>query len=154
MNKKQLKEVDRQEVIRKWCANLTVYCQSALVDEMLKREVFSYEDIENLYEYKCPECGGGYHELKSLQNDNDDLFHCSNCDKTFEDEPENEPQEILEWWIVDSWLLARLKERGEPVLDNDWGEWWGRCTSGQAIFMDGVIEGIYSEYNEKEKEAK
>jgi len=66
--------------------------------------------------------------------------------QNFYDE-DDEPQEIYEWWIVDSWLLEELKKENEPVLENDYGEWWGRTTTGQAIFLDGIIERIYKKYN-------
>lgn len=54
-------------------------------------------------------------------------------------------REVYEHWIVSGWLADRLGERGEVV-----GEWcgltiWGRCTTGQAISMDGVICSIYDE---------
>ena len=51
--------------------------------------------------------------------------------------------EIFEWWIVSSWLANRLKELDEPILKNDYGIWWGRTSTGQAIKLDGVIEEIY-----------
>jgi len=51
-------------------------------------------------------------------------------------------KEVFEWWVVSSWLLEKLKEQGEPILDNDFGEWWGRCTTGQAISLDYVISKI------------
>lgn len=52
-------------------------------------------------------------------------------------------REIYEHWAVSNWLARKLKERGEKVgwLDNF--EVWARCTTGQAIGMDGVIENIY-----------
>lgn len=53
-----------------------------------------------------------------------------------------EPQEVLEWWLVTGWLCQKLREAGEPVLDNNWGFWWGRTCSGQAILADGVLQRI------------
>ena len=52
--------------------------------------------------------------------------------------------EVLEWWLVTPWLAERLKEQGEIIIDELGCRWWGRLTSGQAIYMDGVIqETIY-----------
>lgn len=48
-------------------------------------------------------------------------------------------QEIFEWWLISDWLAAKLKERKEPILENDFGTWWGRTCTGQAIKMDSVI---------------
>lgn len=51
-------------------------------------------------------------------------------------------EEVLEWWLVTPWLAARLKEQGEIVIDEYGCHWWGRTTSGQAIYMDSVIQEI------------
>lgn len=50
--------------------------------------------------------------------------------------------EILEWWLVSDWLAERLKAEGEVVLEEYNCHWWGRQSSGQAIYMDWVIEKI------------
>lgn len=54
-------------------------------------------------------------------------------------------EEVLEWWLVTPWLAERLKERGEIVIDELDCRWWGRLTSGQAIYMDSVIREICGE---------
>ncbi len=58
--------------------------------------------------------------------------------------PFNE-EEVLEWWLVTPWLAERLRERGEIIIDELGCRWWGRLTSGQAIYMDGVIREICGE---------
>ena len=50
--------------------------------------------------------------------------------------------EVFEWWVVSSWLRVKLESRGEVILDNDYGTWWGRGTSGQSIELDSVIQDI------------
>ena len=55
---------------------------------------------------------------------------------------EQEPQEILEWWIVTNWLADKLKAIGEPILEAYGTIWWGRTCSGQAISMDYTIQRI------------
>ena len=50
--------------------------------------------------------------------------------------------EIYEWWRVDSGLAERLKEIGECVLDNAYGNWWGRCCTGQGYLMDGTLQQV------------
>jgi len=91
----------------------------------------SYDDIENLYQYTCPDCGEGYKEESEAKS----------CCKS-EQEPESEPQEIYEWWIVSEYLYRKLREQNEPVLE--WGNnhYWGRCCTGQAIILDDVISRI------------
>ena len=53
--------------------------------------------------------------------------------------------DILEWWLVDSWLAERLKQQGEVVIEEYGCYWWGRSTSGQAIYLDSVIQSICEE---------
>ncbi|RQT19417.1 hypothetical protein DF044_01780 [Burkholderia contaminans] len=51
--------------------------------------------------------------------------------------------EAYEHWIVSGWLAGKLEERGEMVNRDICGLIvWGRCTTGQAICMDGVIKEI------------
>jgi len=63
--------------------------------------------------------------------------------------------EVYEHWIVSSWLAARLREAGETVVDDVAGlTIWGRCTTGQAISMDGVIQRIaVAAYGEPETDS-
>ena len=53
--------------------------------------------------------------------------------------------EILEWWLIDSWLAERLRQEGEVVIEEYGCYWWGRSTSGQAIYLDSVIQKIVEE---------
>lgn len=52
-------------------------------------------------------------------------------------------REVYEHWIVSDWLADKLAERGEKV-DKDFAGLtvWARTTTGQAIYMDAVIEEI------------
>ncbi|WP_282775476.1 hypothetical protein [Phaeodactylibacter xiamenensis] len=52
------------------------------------------------------------------------------------------PQDISEWWLVSDWLDGKLREFEQPVLEMEYGTWWGRTTTGQAIKMDYVIRKI------------
>ena len=53
---------------------------------------------------------------------------------------EEESQEIMQWWEVDSYFCKQLVERGESViLDMNL---WGRATVGQAITDDWIITKI------------
>ncbi|MDL2320111.1 hypothetical protein LJC45_03150 [Alistipes sp. OttesenSCG-928-B03] len=55
--------------------------------------------------------------------------------------------EVLEWWLVTEWLAEQLKEQGEVIIDDYGCYWWGRQTSGQAIYMDAVIAEICSSFD-------
>lgn len=87
---------------------------SAWVDASFAASILNYDDIENLYQIN-EDLEGGFEE---------------------------EPQEIFEWWLVSDWLLGKLREVGEPVINSDFGCLWGRTCTGQAIIMDGTIQSI------------
>ena len=51
--------------------------------------------------------------------------------------------EVYEFWLVSKWLLQKLKDRGEIIVEyKNKEEWWGRQTTGQALDMDSVILDI------------
>lgn len=50
--------------------------------------------------------------------------------------------EALEYWAVSDWLARKLAEKGETVAEVCGLTVWGRCTSGQAISCDGIIEEL------------
>ena len=54
----------------------------------------------------------------------------------------DESSEVLEWWLVTPYMAELLKEKGEVILSDYDCCWWGRTTSGQALYMDGVIQEI------------
>jgi hypothetical protein len=64
-----------------------------------------------------------------------------------EDEEEEDPQyrEVYTWWIVTNWFAEKLQEQGEVILSDGYNSYWGRCTSGQAIYLDNVISDICSD---------
>lgn len=55
-------------------------------------------------------------------------------------------REIYEHWVVTSWLAHKLEERGEVVVEMMNMRIWGRCTTGQSIAMDDVIQQIATEH--------
>ena len=54
----------------------------------------------------------------------------------------DDSSEVLEWWLVTPYMAELLKEKGEVILSDYGCYWWGRTTSGQALYMDGVIQEI------------
>ncbi len=84
-------------------------------------------------------------ELSEMEKYRDELLAVQvNYAKAEEDDWHLE--EALEHWCVSSWLGERLKEEGEMVIDFLGLTIWGRTTSGQAIFLDSVIEDIYNKH--------
>ena len=54
----------------------------------------------------------------------------------------DDSSEVLEWWLVTPYMADMLKENGEVILAAYGCCWWGRQTSGQALYMDWVIQRI------------
>ena len=118
-------------------------CQSGLIEEALKKELFSMDEIDNLYgsfdgthfsPAICTRCNNAFVLLDSQTGE------CLECFNDYQ-----EPQEIFEWWLVSRWFGKKLLIEGEPIIDNGYGIWWGRTTTGQAISMDVVIQRIYDD---------
>lgn len=61
--------------------------------------------------------------------------------------------DVYEHWIVSNWLARKLAERGEVTGDVCGMTIWGRCTTGQAISMDYVIQQIAAELWSEELES-
>jgi hypothetical protein len=64
---------------------------------------------------------------------------CIDDIENLNDEETDEYQEIFNGA---DWLANKLREHHQPILTNDYGTWWGRTCTGQAIKMDSVIEDI------------
>lgn len=62
------------------------------------------------------------------------------------DGAEWEEREVYGVWIVSSWFANRLRDQGEAVIDAGYaGQFWLRCTTGQAISMDASVRTIARE---------
>ncbi len=50
--------------------------------------------------------------------------------------------EFYEFWSVDDWLAEKLENEGELIIDYKGYKVWGRMATGQAIYLDYVLEKI------------
>lgn len=134
---------ERVEGIENLVSSEIFTCQSSLVEEALTRQLFNVDDIENMYRPfdgklldpdVCVQCETKFGCLDSETGECEDCFEANQT-----------PQEIYEWWIVSPWLGKKLLFEGEPIIDNNYGLWWGRSTTGQAISLDYVIQRIYDD---------
>jgi len=134
-----------QDITQKFIYPHILRNQSRLIDDLDKLEVggFLYEDIDNLY--MTDEEIIKWHlddieiEGKEITAEDLDEFRYDN------------PKEIYEWYLVSDWFFERLKEINEPILDNDYGEYWGRCCTGQSIYLDYVIQELAYQYSHDER---
>ena len=69
-------------------------------------------------------------DIESIISDLEDMY--------FDEYPE-----IMQWFECDDYMIDRLREKGEIVLDDTY---WGRTCCGQSIVLDGVIQTIAYEY--------
>jgi len=111
-------------------------------DDQRDGDLPTIDQIDNFYLPTCQNCG---YSGNFTVPDNGETFICPSCKTVTDEEPETQPQEIFEWWIVTEFLYRKLKAHGEPVLE--WGNncYWGRTCCGQAISLDWVIGQICEE---------
>ena len=113
----------KQDKLRTFVNNHVYLCQTYLVEEML----LDIDHVVNLFYTDSELIEMGYSDVDDARDDGAEI------------------KEIFEWWVVSDWLAKRLEAHGEPLLINDYGTWWGRTCTGQAILLDFVIEQIYDE---------
>ena len=159
---KDFNSVVNQDIKRKFVEREVFANVNSMVEYILRQDggrdaPFTYDDIENLYthpEYfgKYANFKGGTEEkweeeisrLKTIedQTPEDELSQLAKEIEELE-ELETEPQEIYEYWLVSGYLIEKLKEQGECVIECE--NIWCRGTTGQAILLDGVISRICSD---------
>ena len=133
-----------QDITRKFIQPHISRNQTALVITLQGKDVdgFYFDDIENLYmtDEEILDSMGSYDEDMS--------------DQELIDEVRNNGEdinEICEWYLVSDWFLDRLREINEPIIDNDYGEYWGRCCTGQSIYLDHNIQELAYEWSHDER---
>lgn len=135
-----------QDITQKFIYPHILRNQSSLIVDltMLNMDGFLYEDIENLY----------VTDEEILENFDDSKEDEEITQEEFiRDYRYNgyDQKEIMEWWLVSDWLLDKLKLKNEAFIDNDYGEYWGRCCTGQSIYLDCVIQELAYEYSYDER---
>lgn len=127
-----------------------IYCVSQLVYEIAGKEP-GCELMYPLPDYESAALDAGI--TKSKLNDGkwintkSDEFCFDTAQEACEDAGiEPYEREIFEHWIISNWLADKLAEKGERVDKDFFGlVVWGRTTTGQAIYLDSVIEEIAAE---------
>lgn len=82
----------------------------------------------------------GYHLVDPIHNSKEEAI-----EEYFASEINNYRSEVFEHWIVSSWLFNKLQKHGETVVELYGLNIWCRCTTGQAIWCDYVVQEIYKE---------
>lgn len=136
-----------------WCI-----IQVSGVDVMVKSEgdriayIYdsSYDDITDIDDLLSDENAEEFEELVAGSFDFEpyDIDHVDEIWESVCSEDGISPyeMEVFEHWIVSGWLADRLEAKGEAICRDLAGlTVWGRCTTGQAIYIDRVICDIYNE---------
>jgi hypothetical protein len=135
------KENTKKEALEDFVARELYANQTSLVEKAVKEQIFLLDEIYNLYRefdglLLSPNvCSNCKRECRCLDSETGECEFCFEANQM--------PQEIFEWWLVSAWLGKKLLLEGEPVIDNGYGVWWGRTTTGQAIAMDEPIGKIF-----------
>jgi hypothetical protein len=165
---------DLHEELRAFVDREVYYCVSQLISHLAKdTESEYYDEIVSIcwlddYESAAYEEGyrveedahGCYIWFKPLEKEIEKSDR-EQSDESFDDELDAwrdccevngiDPQqtEAYEYWLVSDWLAQKLAAKGSIVGHDIYGlTVWGRCTTGQAICMDGVIGEIYRELHQ------
>lgn len=130
-----------QDITQKFIYPHILRNQSRLIDDLDKLEVegFFYEDIDNLYMTD--------EEIIKWHLDDIEIEGKEITDEDLDEFRYDNPKEIYEWYLVSDWFFDRLREINEPILENDYGEYWGRCCTGQAICLDYQIQELAYKYS-------
>lgn len=135
-----------QDITQKFIYPHILRNQSSLIYDLGKLEVdgFLYEDIENLY-MTDEEILEHFDDSKEDEEITQEEFITDYIDNGYDQ------KEIMEWYLVSDWLLDKLKLKNETFIDNDYGEYWGRCCTGQAIYLDYEIQELAYQYSHDER---
>lgn len=141
-----------QEVCKQFVRREIGEQQFALVDICRQHEIFTDNDITNQWSLESQRANELEVEMvnlhKALGNpDCDSVSIMSRIDDIQEEIDELDvtgdcEQEVLQWWTITPWLAEKLIEKGEVVMDNNYGTWWGRSEAGGEVYMDKVIISI------------
>ncbi len=153
------RQVQIEEMAQGYQEQAVLCCDSALVDALLQQgdemsgsenvaTAFTYSEIKNLYpnpfSWDAEECKDWLEENREVPDDSEDYDEDDWRNAVTESAPD--PVEIYEWWRIDSFLCDQLQAIGEPVIDNDYGEWWGRTCTGQGMIMDGTLQKVAAQF--------
>jgi hypothetical protein len=121
--------------------------QSALITKMQELEIdgFLYwEDVENLF-LTDEEILENFDDSKEDEEITQEEFIRDYRYNGYDE------KEVMEWYLVSDWLLDKLKLKNQVFIDNDYGEYWGRCCTNQSIYLDFVIQELAYEYSYDER---
>lgn len=112
---------------------------SVLVSDLFNNGDYQ-DDLMELMSRTVWECDCCGHQSTDCK----DLDECCDQATAGESDQSEVTAEVYEHWIVSDWLGRQLEKRGEIVGEFKGLTIWGRTCTGQAIFLDEVIQEIGS----------
>jgi len=139
-NKIPFNKVDQsilQDIAGQLVSNHVYACQSMLVHELMEKSILTCDNYENFF----------------MSEDKIKEYHNVSTDEEIQELRDNgsDINEVYEHWLVSDWLLDKLREQEEPILEYDYETWWGRTCSGQAIKLDHNIQELAYKYSYDER---
>lgn len=118
------------------------------IDEDDQESINEFLDIMNVEDEDLNECSFGFlydkikDKLEEMDEDEIKVFINNNYNILGLDDSEyDEHQEVYQWFKVSSWLCDELNTHDEVVISSY--NYWGRCTYGQSIELDGIMHYIF-----------
>lgn len=108
------------------------------------------KDASSYERFICPTCGASFETEADARDCCIDipLMRCINCGHVISIDEYDEMLDIeyadLEWWKVTSWMLKKLRDHGEIVIENEnlWGRHYKR---GSNVSKESVVRDICHE---------
>ena len=119
-----------------------------IVELIQKTNECWFEDVANLEEYRCGECGetAEYRDGEVRQQCRCGLAQVEDPEWWPAEDSYMEPQqqEIMQWFLLaNDWIADKLEAIGEPILTWETQKFWGRTCCGQSIALDPTWWNIY-----------
>jgi len=55
--------------------------------------------------------------------------------------------ETIYRWVVSNWLAEKLSEHSKPILESEYGVWWGRATPDELVTWRTVPRPSFMKYS-------
>lgn len=109
--------------------------------ELVRTDIL--QSVNMLIEAKYPYW---FEDAENLYYTNDELLDMGYDEDELEDVRYDNMKEVFEFWLVTDWLASKLREYNEVIIEVDDLVIWGRTCTGQAIYVDGLIQEIAEDY--------
>lgn len=126
--------------------------QDHLVNLLFEKEIFSYDDIQNLYPNNSEEIQEIQEKINLMHSDpitNEKAIEKLEEEKEQLEAEEQEPNEVYVWVSANlgEYDKVKLDKANYPYISNEYGDWIGRTDFGSAwdlYFIPGLANALYN----------